>query len=34
MAQIDIYQYGEILGYPADGATAAENTAWIDEYTE
>ena len=34
MAQIDIYQYGEILGYPADGATAAENTAWIDEYAE
>ena len=34
MAQIDMYQYGEILGYPADGATAAENTAWIDEYAE
>ena len=34
MAQIDMYQYGEILGSPADGATAAENTAWIDEYAE
>ena len=34
MAQIDMYQYGEILGSPADGATASENTAWIQEYAQ
>ena len=34
MAQIDMYQYGEILGSPADGATATENSAWITEYAK
>ena len=34
MAQIDMYQYGEILGSPADGATATENSAWITEYAQ
>lgn len=34
MAQIDIFQYGEILGSPADGATTAQNTAWINEYAQ
>ncbi len=34
MAQIDIFQYGEILGSPADGATAAQNSTWINEYAQ
>ena len=34
MAQIDMFQYGEILGSPADGATATENAAWITEYAQ
>lgn len=34
MAAIDIYQYGEILGKPADGDTDTNNTAWINEYAE
>ena len=34
MAQIDIYQYGEILGSPADGGTTSQNTAWIKEYAQ
>ena len=32
MAQIDMFQYGEILGSPADGASDADNTTWINEY--
>ena len=34
MAQIDMYQYGEILGSPADGATATQNKEWITEYAQ
>ncbi|MBQ3284212.1 MAG: hypothetical protein IJH40_01105 [Ruminococcus sp.] len=34
MAQIDIYQYGEILGKPADGDTEANNKTWINEYAD
>ena len=34
MAQIDLFQYGEILGSPADGATAAQNKEWITEYAQ
>ena len=29
---IDMFQYGEILGSPADGASDADNTTWINEY--
>ena len=32
MAQIDMYQYGEILGQPADDESDADNTTWINEY--
>ena len=34
MAQIDIFQYGEILGSPADGATSTQNKEWITEYAQ
>lgn len=34
MAQIDMYQYGEILGSPADGATSKQNKEWITEYAQ
>lgn len=34
MAQIDMYQYGEILGKPADGESDADNQTWINEYAE
>lgn len=34
MAQIDIYQYGEILGNPADDDGVTNNTAWINEYAQ
>lgn len=34
MAQIDMYQYGEILGLPADSGTDAQNTEWINEYAD
>lgn len=34
MAQIDMYQYGEILGKPADDDNDTNNTAWINEYAE
>ena len=34
MAQIDMYQYGEILGKPADSGTDTDNTAWINEYAD
>lgn len=34
MAQIDIFQYGEILGSPADGATTTQNKEWITEYAQ
>ena len=34
MAQIDMYQYGEILGKPADSGTDSDNTTWINEYAD
>ena len=34
MAQIDMYQYGEILGSPADDDNDTNNTAWINEYAQ